>query len=189
MGQYSESFSSHFYEERRKCIKFDIQGIRKGAYGLSSLPPPHIPPHPYTPTFLLKLMNMNTSVIFPFSIWCAPSKASFFYFINAKLLTKIIYGSVTYWFYLPNSHSYLPVPHIYYYPPIYFRSISAEWFGQGSRQKPHPRANCAGSGQVHGAGKIPHLIPATHCITADSTRLHARVWKTNKQTKTKQQQQ
>ena len=25
MGQYSESFSSNFYEERRKCIKFDIQ--------------------------------------------------------------------------------------------------------------------------------------------------------------------
>ncbi len=88
MGQYSESFSNYFYEERRKCIKFDTQGIRKGAYGLSSLPP-HTP-HSYTPTFLLKLMNMITSVIFPFSIFSAPSKASFFFLINAKLLNKVI---------------------------------------------------------------------------------------------------
>ncbi len=80
MGQYSDSFSSHFYKERRKCIKFDIQAQL-----------PLSPTHP-TPTFphSLKLMNMITSVIFPFSIWCAPSKASSFFKINAKLLTKII---------------------------------------------------------------------------------------------------
>ncbi len=68
MGQYSESFSSHFYEERRKCIKFDIR--------LSSLPRPHtLPLHPH---ILIKTHEI-TSVIFPFSIWCAPSKASCFF--------------------------------------------------------------------------------------------------------------
>ncbi len=36
-----------------------------------------------------------------------------------------------------------------------------------------PGPTCVGSGQLYGAGQMPHLIPATHGITASSTRLHA----------------
>ena len=90
-------------------------------------------------------------------------------------------GSVTYWFYLPNSHSYLPVPHIYYYP-LY---TSAAFLLSGLAKV---AAGSPTSGPTVLAKKDAHLIPATHCITADNTRLHAGVWKTNKNNNKKTKQ-
>ena len=51
-------------------------------------------------------------------------------------------------------------------------------------EAPPPGQLCWLGAIIHGEGQMPHLIPATHCITADSTRLHAGVWK-NKQKKNK----